>query len=161
MRFLLFIFVILICSQNALYAQDRASVMDHAVAVTFKTLAKGYVATVDLEKIKKNQIAHLNKMNDEKFKKHFQKVSLVLKSLPSEFRIKYGLKDSMTKEDITEKISRLDKKDINQMIDDVPDAFIVFQFKQYLGSLKEDFEQSNVIQKIHEFWDKITPQAER
>ena len=161
MRFLFFILVIFVCSQNALYAQDRVSAIDHLTASTFKALAKGYVATVDLERIKKDQIARLNKMNDQKFKKHFQKVSLVLNSLPSELKIKYGFKDPMTKEDVVKEIGELDKKNLNQMIDDIPETFIIFQFRQYLAGLKEDFGQNNIVRKIHEFWDKITPQAER
>ncbi len=162
MKFLFFAAaIILVFFPKALYAQDRVSVMDHAIASPFKILAKGYVATVDLERIKKNQIAHLNKINDEKFKKHFRKASLVLSTLPSEFKIKYGFKNSMTKGDVIEEIARLDKKDINQIIDDIPDVFIAFQFKQYLASLKEDIGQSNVVQKINEFWNKIISQAQK
>ena len=160
MKYLLFLIFFLFFTQNLL-AQEHLSLADQLIASTFKTLAKAYAAGVDLEKIKKNQIVHLQGMKSEKFQKQFNKARSTLNTLPAEFKTKYGLKDRMTKEEVIQEISELDKKKINQMIEDIPDKFIVSQFKQYMAGLKQDVQESSAAQKIHEFWAKMTSKAQK
>lgn len=139
----------------------KAGIGDKMIASTFKTLAKAYVATVNLEKVKKTQISHLEGMNDNKFQKRFQEIQSALAPLPTAFKTKYGLKEQMTKEEVIAQIDQLDKKWINQMIEETPDTFIALQFKNYLRDLKQDTQESDWVKKIHEFWEGIIPRSEK
>ena len=136
-------------------------IADKIIAATFKTLAKAYVATANLEKIKKTQMSHLEGMDNDKFQKRFNKIQATLSPLPASFKSKYGLKDQMTKEEVIMEIEKLDKKRISQMIEETPDSFIAFQFKKYLNDFKQDTKESDWVKKIHEFWESIIPKAEK
>lgn len=162
--YLLFAGLIIFSPPAVSTAQETAQklpVSDRLIASTLKTLARTYAAVIDLEKIKAAQIHHLEGMTPQKFKKHFNKIQSVVSSLPYQFKTQYGFKEEMTKEEVILEIKKLDKKKINQMIEDIPDSFIAFQFKQYLNDLKQDMGESNVVQKIHEFWQKTISRAEK
>ncbi len=164
-RICLNVVALIIFSSSNLMAEEAApkspGIGDRIIASTFKTLAKAYVATANLEKIKKTQIDHLRGMNNDKFQKRFHKIQSTLNPLPASFKTKYGLKDQMAKEEVIAEIEKLDKKQINQMIEETPDTFIALQFKNYLRDLKQDTKDSDWVKKIHEFWEKIVVKTEK
>ena len=155
--FIFFCSIFFLSSTKAFSAQETLNPADRLIAASFKTLAKVYLTTVNFDRFKEDQIRHLEKMNEEKFQKHFKKVREVLKTIPLGIKQKYGFKDQMTRAQVIQRIDPLDKKTVYQMIDDIPESFIAFQFKQYLHDLKEDVKGSQILRKIQEFWSGITP----
>jgi len=144
-----------LCFQSFVFAEGKVSAEDRIAGSTFKTLAKAFVAITDVNKLKKNNIDRLNKMNEEKFKKRYAGVYQVIKDLPAELKVSYGITEAMTKEQVIKNIESLDKKKIYEMIDSIPDAIITNQFKQYLGEKKQEIQKSNLVEQINGFWNKI------
>ncbi len=136
----------------------KPSVSDKLIGSTFKTLAKTFVATVDIEKLKKNNIEKLNKKDEAKFRKQYVKIYKVVKDCPSLAK-RYGLSENLTKEQAIEKINSLKKKDMYTALDLMPDTVIADQFRQYLQEKKQEIQHSNVAGQIKQLWDKMTAGA--
>ena len=149
--------LILLFFPTMVYADHTNNLSDHVVASTIKTLAKGFVQTMDVEKMKAKQTQAILKMDDVKFHKRFIEISDVLKDLPPDLQAQYGFKENMTKEDVVMKIQNLDKKILITMIDEVPDQLIIKQLKNYLRQTADqvkDFDQ-NFLNQINVLWKKI------
>ena len=139
------------------YADQTNNLSDHVIAATIKTLAKGFVQTMDVEKMKAKQTQAILKMDDVKFHKRFIEISDVLKDLPPDLRAQYGFKENMTQEDVVTKIQNLDKKTLITMINGVPDQLIIKQLKVYLRQTAyqvKDFDQ-NFLNQMNSLWKKI------
>ena len=154
------IIIISLCFCNYVFAQDKISLEDKAIGLTFKILAKAFITTVDFNKFKKENIDKINKMDEEKFKKRYAKAYLVIKDLPSNIKNQYKIYESMDKKQAIINIGLLDKKKAYGIIDSIPDTLISEQFKLYLDKRKQKIQNSNVIQQVKKFWDKIMNKAE-
>ena len=141
--------------QSYAFAQEKVSLQDKVIGSTFKTLAKGFVAVVDMDKFKKDSIRQINKKRPDKYKKEYAKVYEVLKELPTELKIKYGIVENMSKEQLIKDIESLDKKKAYVLIDSIPSAIIAKEFKKYLHEKKQRVEESNFVKEINEFWNKV------
>ncbi|MDO8662992.1 MAG: hypothetical protein Q7K98_07240 [Candidatus Omnitrophota bacterium] len=144
-----------LCFQGLIFAEEKAKMEDGIIGSTFKVLAKTFVSVADINKIKKNNIDRLNKMKEEKFKKRYAEVYKVIKDLPVELKIRYGITETMTKEQAIRNIESPDKKIIYEMINSIPDAIIANQFKQYLSGKKQEIQKSNVVEQINKFWKNL------
>ena len=154
------LFLILsLCFQGFLLAEEKTSVGDRIIGSTFKTLAKAFVVTVDIDALKKNNINKLKGMKEDKFKQRYAGVYEVIKDLPANLKVNYGIRENMTREQAIKNLEVLDKKKIYAIIDAVPDVIIAQQFKQYLSEKKHGLEESNVVEEINKFWQKITKKA--
>lgn len=141
--------------QSCVFAQEKVSVEDKIIGLTFKTLAKALVVTVDIGKFKKNNIDKLNKMDKEKFKRQYAKAYEAIKDLPSKLKISYGIAEDMPKEQVIKDIESLDKKKIYETIDYIPDTIIAKQFKKYLSEKKQEIQKSSLVEEINKFWNKM------
>ncbi len=159
MRFIVFTVILLLaaglCFQSYVFAQENASIGNRIIGSTFKTLAKAFVAMADINKLKKDNVDRLNKMEEERFRKQYAKVYGVIKDLPPKLKVTYGITEHMTKEQAIKNIESLDKKKIYETIDSVPDTIIANQFKQYLSGKKQEIQKSNVVEQISNFWNKM------
>jgi hypothetical protein len=152
---IILLLILNLCFQGFIFAEEKISVEDRIVGSTFKTLAKAFVAIVDINKLKKNNIDKLNKMNEEKFKKRYAGVYKIIKYLPAELKVSYGITEAMTKEKVIKNTESLDKKKIYEMIDSIPDAIIANQFKQNLSEKRQEIQNSNTVEQINKFWNKM------
>jgi len=152
---IILLLILNLCFQSFIFAQEQVSVEDRIAGSTFKTLAKAFVVIVDINKLKKNNIDKLNKMNEDKFKKRYAGVYKIIKYLPAELKVRYGIIEGITKEQVIKNIESLDKKKIYEMIDSIPDAIIANQFKLYLSEKKQAIQKSNAVEQINKFWNKI------
>ncbi len=141
--------------QNYVFAQENVSMEDKIIGSTFKTLAKAFVVMADIEKLKKNNIDKLNKMDKDKFKRRYTKVYEVIKDLPPKVKVSYGITEHMPKEQVITNIESLDKKKIYETIDSIPDTIIAKQFKQYLSEKKQEIQKSNMVEQVNKFWNKM------
>ena len=158
-RQIILLLILNLCFQNCLFAEEKASAQDRIIGSTFKTLAKAFVATVDINKLKKNNIDKLNKMDEGKFKKHYVKVYGVIKDLPDNLKARYLVAEDFTKEEAIKDIKSLDKKKLYEIIDSIPDTIIAQQFRQYLAKQADRIQKSNLAQQINKLWNKIIGRA--
>lgn len=145
-----------LCFPGFTFALEKVSLQDRLIGSTFKTLAKGFVAAMDIDKFKKDNISKINKLNPDKYKRKYAKVYDSIKELPSELKIKYGIIKEMPREQLIKDIESLDKKKAYELINSVPDTIIAKEFKKYLNERKRGIRESNFVKEINEFWNKIS-----
>ncbi len=147
--------------QGNVFAQQKVSLEDKIIGSTFKSLAKAYVATANIEKLKKENIENINNMDEEKFKRRYAKVYDAVKDLPADIKKEYKISENKTKEQAIKDIQSLDKKQIYKTLDAVPDTIIANNFKQYLNEKKQELQKTNLAEQINKIWNKITQKAEK
>lgn len=157
------VFTIAFARSNPLFAEggpvkpqknERLKIEDNLIASTFKILAKLFVATVDTKKLKKDNIKKINKMDEEKFSKRYVEVYKVIKYCPV-LMARYQVNEDMTKKQAIAKIKLLDKKQLYDAIDLIPDSVIAGLFKEYLHKKGQDIRQGKLIEQVKQVWNKI------
>lgn len=163
MRKIILICIILFVSgalpQQVECIEKKLSPTDKVIASTFKVLAKGFVFSVDLNKLKQENIARISAMKDEKYKQKYLKAFTLMEELPPGVLEQYGLNINTTKEAAIKAVRRLNKEKIYILIDNVPDVVIAREFRKYLSSVKQDINESGLITQINSFWDKAVKKA--
>jgi len=154
-----FVLSLFLYSATSLFAEERVDFKDKLIASTFKTLAKTFVSTVDLDNLKRDNIRRINKMNEAKFRKKFTEIYAIIKDLPISIKLEYGIREDMTKEQVVKEIGSLNKAAIYRLIDQIPDTFITSQFRNYLVRGKQEIQQNNLAAQISKVWDKMTSNA--
>lgn len=149
------------CLPNFIYAQENISMADKIIAITFKSLAKAYATTVNIDKLKEDSIDKIKKMNDDKFKRRYSQVYEALKDLPPFLMVKYGIAKDMTKEQAIRNIKSVDKKKIYEIIDSIPNKVISDQFKECLNKNKQEIQKSNIVKQVNKIWDKMMKKIKR
>ncbi len=132
---------------------------DNVIGSTFKTLAKGFVAAVDINKFKAENIAQLNKLRQDKYKRKYARAYVRIKELPPEIKEKYGIVENMPREQLIKEIESLDKKKIYEAIDGIPNDIIAREFKGYLAEKKQEAGESNLVKQINDFWNMVLSKA--
>lgn len=157
-REVIFIAAVFCLSASYVQAGQPSRLSDNFIGSTFKTLAKAFTATCDLEKIKRNNLVKLTKMSEEKFHRRYSAAYAVFKDCP-EFKSRYGFTEGISQEEVISKIKRLDKSMIYKMIDDVPNVVIAGEFKQYLQKKSAELRNSDLMIQINQLWDRVTKNA--
>jgi hypothetical protein len=139
---------------GVLYAAENASVEAKVIGATFKTLAKAYVATTDIEKLKVKKIQRIESMNEEWFAEKYAEIYPDIRKMPPAIPKKYGVTERMTQAQAIRIIRTLDKKKLYEIIDNVPDAVIAEKFNE---QFREDgtAEHVSLQDKIARAWDKL------
>lgn len=70
--------------QNFTFAQERLTIKDKAMAPILKTMARMYVAVVNINSLKKYNIRKISKMDEKKFNKKYAKVYALIQDLPKD-----------------------------------------------------------------------------
>ena len=143
-----------LCSQGFAAAAEQVTVQERVVGGTFKTMARAYIATADIRQLKEKNIKRVESMREDWFKKKYAEVYKVIKDLPPKLRTKYGVKENMTKAQVIAVIRSLDKKQIYEIIDQVPDPMISEQFNAQFSS-KEGEDKEGLMDRIRKIWDKV------
>lgn len=138
-----------------LLAKEKPGAGGRIVASTFKTLAKAFVATADVGKLKQENIRKIDNMDEAKFRKQYAKVYVVIKELPPQLKLDYGVSEKMTKEQVVNDIKSLNKASIYKLIDGIPDAFIVSEFKRHLINSKQKIQRKNLANQVGKIWNKM------
>ncbi len=125
----LIIFILLLIFPSTSHA--KASLYDLVVGGTIKNLAKIYVKTSNLPKLKAKYIKTIANMREDKFQKYYGKFLVVYKQLPADLKQAYVFTDNADKKEVIEKIQRVKKRDLMVIISKVPSEFIVKQTKIY------------------------------
>lgn len=144
---------------NTGWAAALDNAQDNLIGSTFKTFAKTFILVVDMDKVKNGNIAKIKKMDDGKFNKRYAKIYAVIKDLPEDLKVKYGVVEGMTKEQVIEDIELIDKNKLYAEIDSVPNSFIAGQFKKYLAEKGKELKKINFGEEINKFWNKTIKKA--
>jgi hypothetical protein len=151
---LFFILISCFSFTQALPVQNL-SIQDRVIASTFKALAKIYLSAVQEDRLKNAVIKDIDKMDNVKYEKRYADIYSVLKTYPMVVR-KYGLTADLSKEMAISRISILSKKDINGLIDDIPDEYLVWQYVQYLKKKgKDESKNQDHLGQVHEVWGRV------
>ena len=154
--FLIFIFPLFLPLK--VYADNPNNFGDYAIASSIKTMAKAYVQTADLEKLKAKHLKSLSRMTELRFHRHYAQIYNFLKGIPLSVREEYGLKQDMTKEEALKEIRRVDKNDLFSIINVIPDEVIVKAVRNYLHQAYKSDSQ-NAFEQINSLWKKILQKA--
>ncbi|MDE2027274.1 MAG: hypothetical protein KGK03_07300 [Candidatus Omnitrophica bacterium] len=127
--FLRSVILLLLLLLPASYAQ--ASLYDLIVGGTIKTLAKVYVKTSNLPKLKAKYIKKISGMREDKFRKYYMKFFVVYQQLPSNLKQTYAFTEKTTRSQVIRMINGVNKRDILTVINKVPTEFIVRQTRYY------------------------------
>ena len=136
-------------------AAGKDSLSDIIIGATFKTLAKAFLLAVDFNKAKKNGMDKINNMSEVKFRKHYTRVGKLIKYSPV-LSARYGFNENMNKVQLLEKLRPLDRKQLNEILDSVPDASIGEQFKAYINEKGYSLTLGNIVEHINKFLNKAT-----
>lgn len=145
-------------SYASVAAAENTSLIDNLIGTTFKMAAKAFVSASDIEKIKKNNITKLEKMNEEKFRKRYAKIYETINGCPS-LALASGLKPDLTRQEAVDKIKSLNKERLYGLMDSVPNSFIASQFRLYLEGKKEKIKKNTLLVQIQQFWDNMARKA--
>lgn len=133
----------------------KIRVEDKMISATFKTLAKAFVSTQDINKLINNGTEKIKKKDEEKFKKQYAKIYKIISAYP-DFAASYGMTQDMTKEQVIEKMKSLENKSkIYSLINAVPDDLIAEQFREYINAKRQEIQKSNIVLQINQLWNKI------
>ncbi len=147
-------FILSLSLTNAAFAAQKVSAEDRVIGATFKTLAKAYVATTDIEKLKAKKIHRIEIMREDWFDEKYAEVYQVIRELPPKLQMKYGVTEGMTKERTIRIIRTLDKKALYEIIDNVPDTVIAEQFAQQFHKEEPSEAQLGLKDRIARAWER-------
>ncbi len=138
--------------------EAKGSIYDVVVGGTIKTLARVFVKTSNLPKLKAKYIKKIITMREDKFQKYYGKFFVVYKQLPDNIKQYYVFTENTSKTDVINMIDQVNKRDLLKIINKVPSEFIMQQTRQYYHpsqdhmpgntSVNETFLWKKLIQKI-------------
>jgi hypothetical protein len=154
--FLSFVLFFIVGSVFAQVKSDSGlNVQDKIVASTFKVMAKIYLSTVDENQLKNKAIRSLTKMNNDKYKKRYAEIYAALKDYP-QVTSKYRLVSDMSKEKAMARINAFSKRDLNILVEDIPDECVIREYNIYLKEKQKDnANKRDMLEEVHKTWENI------
>jgi hypothetical protein len=141
-----------LCFQSFASAGQKSGMDNAKIASIFRSLAKAFIATADINQLKEQSINELRQMSEEKFRKEYAEVYRAIQGLPVHLKNRYRITAATTKAQVIQDIRSLNKNKVYELIDAVPDAVIAGEFMQYLNK-KGNGQSSNTAGQINAFWD--------
>jgi len=135
-------------------AGRKATSEDALVGSMFKTLAKAYLATVDIEKFKANNVSQVNGFDEQDFRRHYARFFRVVEQSPR-LKKEFGLSPDMTKGKVLALVRSLDKKKLSRMIDAIPNTVVNDEFKLYLNREKIKSRDKNIAEQVKMVWANL------
>lgn len=136
------------------FAEEKTGTQAKLVGGTFKTLAKAYVTTANIEQLKEKNIKRIESMKESWFRMRYAEVWDVVQRMPEKTRKKYNVTAGMTKSEAVDLIRSMDKKKICEIIDQAPDQVIYDEFRKELAKNGKSSE-GNVMTRVSEIWNDI------
>ena len=98
-------------------------------------------------------------MTEVKFQKRYIEIYDAVKDIPPELRIKYGITEHLSRKEAITDIGHLDKMDLVQIIDGIPDQVVIKHVKIYIKKNVDQAKDQIFLQQIDSLWKKITQKA--
>jgi hypothetical protein len=147
------IFLLLIAVPSTCHAKPPR-LYDFVVGGAIKNLAKIYIKTVNLAKLKDKYIKKIATMREDKFQKYYKKFYVVYKELPPEVKESYIFEENITKTQAISMINKVDKRDLITIINKIPSDFIVKQTKYYSHPPQGQLPQNSQVNEMF-LWRRI------
>jgi hypothetical protein len=116
---------------------ENATIKQKVVGKTIKVVARIAIATTNIEKMKKRFIRKFELMGDKEFRKKYIKFYESIKDMPEDIKNTYNITPQMTREQMIENMSSLNKKKIYKIIRSIPDKTVAVLFKEYRREMRE------------------------
>jgi len=141
--------------QDYSYAATEPAADQQIISAVLKSLARAFIATADIEKIKRENIAKIERMRQDKFEVRRAKIMQAVKDMPAPIKEKYLLSENMSKDDAITAIYLLDKKRLYEIIDAAPDVMLARLFKEHVSRTSQQIQSSQLAIQIRKFWDNL------
>ena len=110
------VFLIILAAIGLCCASARAqTAQDRLISVTFKTLAKTYIATTDFNALKNNTITRLQQLDTDSFHEKYPNTLKLIDDAPVLTK-QFGLRSDMPRDQAVAFIRSLDKKKASALI---------------------------------------------
>ena len=113
----------------------EATIGEKALGTTIKTAVKAVIAVTNIENVKKKIINKLDRIDEGRFKAQYTSFYEIIKDLPPDIKATYEVTPYMTKAQMARNIKSVDKKEIYEIINRIPDKTVADLFKQYLREM--------------------------
>jgi hypothetical protein len=152
------IFLIACCilAAHATVRADEPTPFEAAMAGgTIKTLARAFIATMNLDDVKSNAVEKLNRMGPEHYRWQYGQYYKVIKDLPPRLKRRYGVVEDMPKAQLVRNILSLDKKQFYEIVEAIPDATIAREIKNDARSGGAGAKGKDFMGQIQAVWQEI------
>lgn len=129
-----------------------ATLYDLVVGGTIKNMAKIYVVTSNLPKLKAKYVKKITTMKEEKFQKNYRKFYVVFEHLPPAIKQGYDFTPNTKRAELIQVINHISKKDLISIINKIPSEMITRQAKSY-SQPKQVSGQASVDEMF--FWHRL------
>jgi hypothetical protein len=153
---IILLLILSLCCAPSLFAEQKVSAQDQMIGSTFKTLAKTFIATSDINVLKYDSIAKLSVMSEEKFQKRYAEVYPSLKRLPEHVKKEYAVSARMTRAQAIRDIRSLNRNKIYALIDSVPNEVIAAEFRRHLAKQGGEAPKGGISEQINRLWREAT-----
>lgn len=141
-------------------AAEKASFNDKVVSSTVKLMAKTYVMTTDLEKLKRKHTAQIKSMDDETFSVMYANSLGVIYESPR-MKEKFNVPEDMDREEAVKFIQGLDKNKLCGMIDAVPDSVIAARFRRFMARRMDAMKGMDLTKRVQYAWNSLVGRIEK
>ncbi len=133
------------------FASQTPTLKEFLVAGSIKNLAKVFIHACNLSNLKIKHIKSLTKLDDAKFRKRYDSAYKIIKDVPLELRLKYGLREDLTKQEAIQLVERVTKEDLLYIVNAVPNDMIVKNIRSH----SKDIPNQNMDSQINATWGRI------
>jgi hypothetical protein len=141
-------------------AGNAPSMSDKIVGSTMKILAKAYVTTVNLPRLKAKHIERISKMDEQSFRVSYARTLGVIRESPL-LKSKFGLNENMGRAEAMERLQAIDKNTLCRMIDAVPDTVISARFRSFASRRDDAMRGMETPKKIETGWKSFQQRIEQ
>lgn len=149
------IFSLFLMFSPLIRAEDKSLVDSQMVGMvnTVKFMAKAYIMSADLDKIKTKNIDKIKQISDAEFKQNYA----LAYSYIGQSQMPAGFKANMSKKQVIAVIRSLNKEKISKMIDEIDSDFIATELRKQMAANGKNGEKFNM-QAVTKVWADISKQ---
>jgi hypothetical protein len=133
---------------------------DKMIASSVRVMAKTYVRTTNLKKLKRTHIERIKQQDDDTFHTYYTHTLDVIKNSPR-LKGEFALDENMSRQQAMERLQKIDKDTLCRIIDAVPDSVIAVRFRAYTASRNDELKGKDVTQRIETGWKSIQQRLEK
>lgn len=140
---------------RALCAEDPNRTRERIIGGAFKGFAEAVLVVTDLEKEKKKFIEKIDSSAEDEFDFQYGRYWRLIRELPLSIRLKYGISEHMTRDQLAEQVRSLTKNDLHAMIQGIPDSVIAREFDRRLKRMGGELQRATLPQQVQAVWEKV------
>ncbi len=140
--------------------QEKTPFDDRMIGSSVKLMAKAYILTADIEKLKKHHAARIRGMDDDSFRVQYANTLGVIEESPG-LRERFGLGAYMDREAMVATVEGLNKDKLYKMIDAVPDKVISSRFKRFMARRGDQMRGMDVPARVQYAWRSLVGRIEK